>query len=591
MIAQRVMEGSRRSLSRFPIGFDSNAYWSAAQEILHKSRSVLIITGFIIPEANAGETDGLLGAVGLSCAMQYLGKQAAILTDSPHHFYLKKIHPVANCYVCPVGVDAEQWLDSFKLDFDPDTIIAIERPGPDSDGRCLTARQCDISDKIAPLHRIYSASLTVGIGDGGNELGMGIFEPVLREDEPKCCIKSRFTLTGATSNWAAYGLLTALSVLASYPELIPDPDEEIARLESIVNAGAVDGMTCKSSVSVDGYGIDANRKLLIDLRNGSAILTRLRSAMKLFQQDQTDRYGVFCGDLRCSYNFSQKCSSVYGYLATESQADRLKSLLREIDSGVQFDGEILGEVNPGEERNLRLQDQLSHPVIEFVQPERYPCDLLDKPKGRLTTQLVDWDGPGRKIWETDLGCVKWTLIQTPDRAMGWSDKNWTSVALNEAGLNLWKRAIQPQSEALVPVRWNSRQFESIAATYEGLPYLWGGRTEAGLDCSALVQLIFIKTGVLLPRHSLDQRRIGLRISFSGADVGDLIFAHHKETSYHHVAIRLNSGILHACRSKHKVVLESDEEFLTLYKKIAIRRILRFTENDLGSDLNSKEDII
>ena len=89
-----------------------------------------------------------------------------------------------------------------------------------------------------------------------------------------------------------------------------------------------------------------------------------------------------------------------------------------------------------------------------------------------------------------------------------------------------------------------RDFVSVAERLKDVPYLWGGRSHLGLDCSALVQLCLADAGVAAPRDSDLQRDVlGINI---GADAihaltrGDLIFWNK------HVAIVLDDKrIIHA----------------------------------------------
>lgn len=64
---------------------------------------------------------------------------------------------------------------------------------------------------------------------------------------------------------------------------------------------------------------------------------------------------------------------------------------------------------------------------------------------------------------------------------------------------------------------------STAKNYIGAPYLWGGTTPSGFDCSGFTQYVFAKNGLTLPRVSRDQFNAGTPVSFNNLQPGDLVF--------------------------------------------------------------------
>ena len=64
---------------------------------------------------------------------------------------------------------------------------------------------------------------------------------------------------------------------------------------------------------------------------------------------------------------------------------------------------------------------------------------------------------------------------------------------------------------------------SLASTFKGTPYVWGGEKPGGFDCSGLVQYVYSKLGVDLPRHSSDQAKAGTPVALNDLRPGDLVF--------------------------------------------------------------------
>ncbi|WP_342770095.1 C40 family peptidase [Xylanimonas allomyrinae] len=64
---------------------------------------------------------------------------------------------------------------------------------------------------------------------------------------------------------------------------------------------------------------------------------------------------------------------------------------------------------------------------------------------------------------------------------------------------------------------------SIAGRYVGVPYLAGGTTPAGFDCSGFTQYVFAQVGISLPRTSSGQRSAGTVVSAADARPGDIIW--------------------------------------------------------------------
>lgn len=78
-------------------------------------------------------------------------------------------------------------------------------------------------------------------------------------------------------------------------------------------------------------------------------------------------------------------------------------------------------------------------------------------------------------------------------------------------------------------------------SWQGISYKWGGRTRAGVDCSGLVQRVFMENGVQLPRTSYEQFRMGVGIPKGNLEPGDLVFFNTNGAGASHVGLFLGNG--------------------------------------------------
>lgn len=85
----------------------------------------------------------------------------------------------------------------------------------------------------------------------------------------------------------------------------------------------------------------------------------------------------------------------------------------------------------------------------------------------------------------------------------------------------------------------------FAPLFENAPYLWGGKSILGIDCSGYMQLIFGACGIHLPRNASQQESLGNPIEFGHRQSGDLAFFSNDKGKIIHVGIIDEEGIWHA----------------------------------------------
>lgn len=195
--------------------------------------------------------------------------------------------------------------------------------------------------------------------------------------------------------------------------------------------------------------------------------------------------------------------------------------------------------------------------------------------GDLATELTAADAPARLLIERGDHAV----VELADRTVGWVDRTDVDAlpaAYAPASVAAWRAGWAGTARGAAPESW-----AAAVAPWLGVPYRLGGRTRAGIDCSAFVQHVVKEvTGLGLPRHSRDQSRFGARVALGDVRTGDVLFLSHLERGTSHVALVLAPsggmvgaalGAAHACLDHAVVCVEPLEGLLSRYTFRAARR--------------------
>jgi cell wall-associated NlpC family hydrolase len=131
---------------------------------------------------------------------------------------------------------------------------------------------------------------------------------------------------------------------------------------------------------------------------------------------------------------------------------------------------------------------------------------------------------------------------------------------------------------LEPVDYIESDFVAVAERFVGVPYLWGGKTALGIDCSGLVQIALSACGVSCPRDSdMQEQALGTSIAatdFSDLDRGDLVF-----WKGHVALVRERGSLIHANAFHMAVAIEPIDDVVARNRSVAgdvtsVRRMAR-----------------
>jgi hypothetical protein len=292
---------------------------AACRSLAGAQTKVLVVTGFLIAEARppASETDGPAGALFLARALAPLDIDVFLAADGTAVGALDvgvracdlqdRVHVVELPAEALDEAGYVEWvLGACERFSAPLThLLALERVGPSHTprsvqaqkgatsevladfqkevpptrrDRCQSMRGVDLTDRISPAHLLFEAAATheppmrtVGVGDGGNEIGMGkIPWDVVRRNIPNggpitCRVAVDHLVVAGVSNWGAYALAAGVRMLrgVDHDAALFDPAREQELLQLMIYAGPlVDGVTGKREATVDGLPFERSADVL-----------------------------------------------------------------------------------------------------------------------------------------------------------------------------------------------------------------------------------------------------------------------------------------------------------------------------------------
>ena len=244
----------------------------AAEKLIQAPKgNVLIKTGFYV--AGYAETDGPIGTLAVAKALEGLGYHGIVITDK----YCEGFFELKNISVEYVAIDADQSVYEEILEkYRPVYMISIERCGHNLENEYANMRGDSITGQTACIDTLFELAAekkipTIGVGDGGNEIGMGNVRQVILEklELNPCVVTVDDLIIATTSNWGAYALAAYMAKLSGRPVFITY--EEIEEyMAQIVALGCVDGVTKQKKMGTDGFSMEIEKEIITSLKEAIA---------------------------------------------------------------------------------------------------------------------------------------------------------------------------------------------------------------------------------------------------------------------------------------------------------------------------------
>lgn len=259
-----------------------------------------------------------------------------------------------------------------------------------------------------------------------------------------------------------------------------------------------------------------------------------------------------------------------GSVLVEKQRDEAVSIAKEAFGGrVKSNIEIIGRKDFKPLNGWAAAKEIAN-IWRYL-PGSKAAEALKSEKANLSSQLDAWDYPAKVIRKAG----EYLLLLLVDGTIGWA-KSGELVKFAFDGNDFWHDVNRALVGRRVGVAEGVERLIEAAERYVGVPYLWGGASSQGIDCSGLVQRAYYEgVGLILPKNSRQQLKMGERVLKKEITAGDIVFFTVEESILHVGLLLDDDRLIHASRDERKVIAENAATAMKKRRFAGARRLAVF----------------
>ncbi|MGI6119394.1 MAG: NlpC/P60 family protein [Desulfosporosinus sp.] len=304
-------------------------------------------------------------------------------------------------------------------------------------------------------------------------------------------------------------------------------------------------MALRQSVEALNNSIARGQLLLKQEQRNFKVLEEEQTKLEKQRQDYIDNLGQF---LKSNYE-----EGISSYLALLFEADSLSDFIDRVDkikmivdnySKLQKDIVKINE-NLNNQKGLikQKQEKIQASIEENNQTQKAVQQTLDKQQAILNQLSKDEKAAlnAALAAQANVNRIQ-RLIEQEKLEAAYAAQEKSNPS---SGASRGAKSVKGVS-GTVKVPGGAQQILNFAAQFLGTPYVWGGTTPSGFDCSGFVQYVYRNNGISLSRTSEQQFKNGVSVSRSELRPGDLVFFHTYSSGASHVGIYVgNNTMIHS----------------------------------------------